>query len=80
VNYLINTIQLRSKIIELSSGTTRQRISKLNLGNIKIPMPSKLTQDRIANQISVVEQNLKSLIYNIDFSNRLKQGFINEIF
>lgn len=79
VNYLINTVQLRSKIIELSSGTTRQRISKLNLGNIKIPMPNKFTQDQIVNQISVLEQNLKSLIHNTDVSNRLKQGLINEI-
>lgn len=80
INYLINTTQLRMKIIELSSGTTRQRISKLNLGNIKVPMPNKLLQDRIADQISIIEQNLQSVICNIDFSKQLKHGLINEIF
>ena len=47
----LNSPSLREKIISLSSGTTRQRISRKNLKQLKIPLPPLEEQKRIADKL-----------------------------
>ncbi|MDD3405731.1 MAG: restriction endonuclease subunit S [Paludibacteraceae bacterium] len=80
LNNLINTQQLRQKIIEQSSGTTRQRISRSNLEKMEIPFPDIKTQNIISIELDVLENNISKLEYQISLSQQLKQELINKIF
>lgn len=48
LKYFLNSPQIRQTIESLSSGTTRQRISRKNLGDIELPVPPVNEQKRIA--------------------------------
>lgn len=54
----INSPQFRSQVAALQSGTTRKRISRKNLGSIKIPVPPKDEQDLTS---AIVEQQFTRL-------------------
>ncbi len=80
INYLINTPMFRKIVIEQSSGTTRQRISRKNLEKIFIPLPSKEVQNNIVKIITEIENLVLSLQKQINVSEQLKQNLINKIF
>ena len=80
INYLINTPMFRKIVIEQSSGTTRQRISRKNLEKIFIPLPSKEVQNNIVKIITEIENLVLSLQNQISVSQQLKQELINKIF
>lgn len=54
VMHTINAPQLRAEISAQASGTTRKRISRGNLGNLKIPFPPEAEQKRIAEKLDTV--------------------------
>ena len=80
INYLINTPIFRKTVIEQSSGTTRQRISRSNLEKMSIPLPSKKIQDSIAENIIQTEDIVLTLQNQIELSQQIKQELINKMF
>lgn len=80
INYMINTTPFRKMVIEQSSGTTRQRISRKNLEKMYVPQPSKHIQDRIVETINKIEQSIFAIRKQVEISNQLKQELINKIF
>lgn len=49
--WAINAPQLRQRIYEHQSGSTRKRISRHNLGSITLPLPPSLEQEKIAREL-----------------------------
>ncbi len=80
INYMINTPVFRKKVIEQSSGTTRQRISRSNLEEMAIPLPSKDMQDSIVGKISRIEKLIISFQKQIGMSELIKQEIINKTY
>ncbi len=80
INYMINTTKFHKMVIEQSSGTTRQRISRKNLEKIYVPQPSKHIQDCIVETINKIEQSIFAIRTQVEISNQLKQELINKIF
>ncbi len=59
--WLANTLNcpsVRSRILELQSGSTRQRISRRNLAAIRIPVPSLAEQYRIVDKLDALLSDL----------------------
>lgn len=54
VMYMINTPNFRNTINSNVTGTTRKRISKKNLSNLQIPLPSLLVQKEIVKELDRV--------------------------
>ncbi|MCR5555389.1 MAG: restriction endonuclease subunit S [Bacteroidales bacterium] len=80
INYLINTPIFRKTVIEQSSGTTRQRISRSNLEKMSIPLPSNKIQDSIAESITQTEDIILTLQKQIEVSQQIKQELIDKIY
>ncbi len=80
LNFLVNTNQLRKTIIENSSGTTRQRISRSNLEKLLIPFPELSIQNKIAKELKCLENVKVELQNQISKSQEVKQELINKIF
>jgi len=51
LSYFINSPEIQKRIMELSSGSTRLRISRKNLDTIQFPFPPLSEQERIANKL-----------------------------
>ncbi|EHO12577.1 restriction endonuclease subunit S [Myroides odoratimimus] len=51
LSYFINSPEIQKRIMELSSGSTRLRISRKNLNTISIPFPPLAEQERIASKL-----------------------------
>lgn len=69
VMYMINTPNFRNAINNNITGTTRKRISKKNLSNLQIPLPSLLTQKEIVKELdraNLLLQNRKESIKLLD--------------
>ena len=56
--WVLNSPEVRLAMEQLSSGTTRTRISRKNLGLIEIPIPPLLEQERI---VEILEEQLSRL-------------------
>jgi type I restriction enzyme S subunit len=56
--HTINAPQTRAAIASLQSGSTRKRISRMNLGSIHIPVPPRQEQRRI---VAEIEKHLDAL-------------------
>ena len=80
INHLINTPIFRKTVIEQSSGTTRQRISRSNLEKMLIPLPSNKIQDSIAESITQTEDIILTLQKQIEVSQQIKQELIDKVF
>ena len=80
INYLINTPIFRKTVIEQSSGTTRQRISRSNLEKMSIPLPSYKIQYSIAESITQTEDIILILQKQIEVSQQIKQELIDKIY
>jgi type I restriction enzyme, S subunit len=56
--WLLNSPEVRSRMLQLASGTTRKRISRKNLATIDLPLPPLAEQERI---VEILEANLSRL-------------------
>ncbi|WAC12957.1 MULTISPECIES: restriction endonuclease subunit S [Dyadobacter] len=59
--YILNSSQIRGKISELSSGSTRLRISRKNLASIGLPLPPLAEQKRIVAKLDMAFGYLETL-------------------
>lgn len=68
--YFINAQPFRRQVEALQKGTTRKRISRLNLSKIPIPVPPKPEQDRIVAAIEKVFSHLDAGIESLERARR----------
>ncbi|MDR6489137.1 type I restriction enzyme S subunit [Chryseobacterium vietnamense] len=54
LSFFINSIHIQNKIKDLSSGSTRLRISRKNLDTIKFPLPPLPEQERIVEKLDAL--------------------------
>lgn len=78
--YLLSTDEWFKQVLEQVGGTTHKRISRGNLGNIKIKIPKSLTeQTRIATILSDMDAELEALEAQLRKARQVKQGMMQEL-
>ena len=75
----INSQHFRGEIVSRSSGTTRTRISRKNLAQIKILLPQFEEQQKIAAILSSVDDAIQATQAVIDQTYRVKQGLLQQL-
>ena len=75
----INSQHFRGEIVSRSSGTTRTRISRKNLAQIKILLPQFEEQQKIADILSSVDDAIQATQAVIDQTQRVKQGLMQQL-
>jgi len=75
----INSQHFRGEIVSRSSGTTRTRISRKNLAQIKILLPQFEEQQKIAAILSSVDDAIQATQAVIDQTRRVKQGLLQQL-
>jgi len=74
--YVLNSQRFLEKIKRKSSGTTRQRISRKNLEQLYIPLPSLPEQRKIAGILETVDNSIEKTDKIIEKYKRIKQGLM----
>ena len=74
----INSQHFRGEIVSRSSGTTRIRISRKNLAQIKILLPQFEEQQKIAAILSSVDDAIQATQAVIDQTCKVKQGLLQQ--
>ena len=64
--YLLNSIEIRRQIESKATGTTRTRISRGELGNIKLKVPSIPEQQKIAKILTGIDKYISLINLNIE--------------
>ncbi|WP_294677163.1 restriction endonuclease subunit S [uncultured Fluviicola sp.] len=78
--YLLSTDEWFKQVLEQVGGTTHKRISRGNLGNIKIMIPKSLEeQTRIATILSDMDIELETLDNQLAKARQIKQGMMQEL-
>lgn len=78
---VINTTDFLRKANEVSGGSTRQRISRSKLGNLKILIPESLPEQRkIAQILSTTDSVIEKTQAAIAKYKALKQGMLHDLF
>lgn len=76
----INSSMFRRKIEISSSGTTRTRISKNFLANLKFPLPPPLVQNRIAQVLKSIDTAIEKTEALIGKYQQIKTGLMQDLF
>ena len=82
-DYLIQILNFHKTlevVDSLASGGTRRRISRKNLENISIPIPSAHEQHKIAAILSSVDAAIEQTDVIIAQTERMKKGLMQELF
>ncbi|UJP65170.1 restriction endonuclease subunit S [Mongoliitalea daihaiensis] len=77
--YWINTPQFRAEIFKNASGSTRLRISRKNLSQIKFPLPTLPEQQRIVAKLDALFGHLDSLREKLDGIPALLKNFRQQV-
>lgn len=78
--YLLNSFEFLHKANLLASGTTRQRIARKSLEEIKVPKPILKTQLEIVEKLEILGNCILEIKSKISASQSLQKSLINEIF
>ena len=78
--YLLNSKEFLYKANLLASGTTRQRIARKSLEEIKVPKPNLETQLEIVVVLELLSKSILSIKCKISASQSLQKSLINQIF
>lgn len=73
--YFINAPEIRKEITSLQTGTTRKRISRGNLAQIKIPVPPLEEQYRIVEKIEELFSEIENVEQNLLDINKRLNGY-----
>lgn len=76
---LINSPRIRSEIEQNATGTTRQRISRKNLGAIRLKVPPLPEQERIAEILTSVDDSIRATEAVIAQAERVKRGLMEDL-
>ena len=77
--WFLNSILNFRQVQQLSSGATRNRVSRKNLEKIKIPLPPLPEQKKIAEILSTVDKAIQKVDEAIAKTERLKKGLMQEL-
>lgn len=80
VMYMINNTKFRNTINNLSTGTTRKRISRKNLSTLEIPLPPLLIQKKIAEALDTADEIRRKRQQTIDKLDELVQSVFLDMF
>ena len=80
VSRMINTVEFRKKIDQHVKGSTRTRISRGNLGSLKIPLPPLEEQKRIAGILDQADALRRLRARALEKLNTLGQAVFQEMF
>lgn len=76
INYLLNLPKTLRKMDSLGAGSTRKRISRKNLGKVKLRIPSLEEQKAIANILSQIDDNIHLLEKELNELKKQKKGLM----
>lgn len=80
--YVTQTEGYHKAVEDYSNGSTMQRISRINLGNVILPLPSKKEQKLIAdfldNKTNILDDIIIDLVNQIEILNKYKKQLISE--
>ena len=77
--FSLSTDHWFTDVIEQVGGTTHKRISRGNLGRIKISVPQLTEQTRIATILSDMDAELEALEQQLHKARQIKQGMMQEL-
>ncbi len=78
--YIMCTDEWFKNVIEQVGGTTHKRISRGNLGLIKVGIPKSLSeQTRIATILSDMDLEIEALVEKLHKARQIKQGMMQEL-
>ncbi|HBX63813.1 MAG TPA: restriction endonuclease subunit S [Flavobacteriaceae bacterium] len=78
--YSLSTENWFKDVIEQVGGTTHKRISRGNLGTLKIKLPKSLSeQERIATILSDMDAEIEALEQQLGKARHIKQGMMQEL-
>ena len=80
VMHYLNDPSTLKKIGELAGGSTRQRISRTNLGNIELKLPTFEEQRKIASILETVDNNIDKTHEIIEKHEMMKKGLMHDLF
>lgn len=80
LKYTINSPSIRSEISRQSTGTTRTRISRKNIGNLEIPLPPLAIQKHIADILDAADALRRKTQQIVDSYDELAQSLFLEMF
>ncbi|MFZ7170405.1 MAG: restriction endonuclease subunit S [Bacteroidota bacterium] len=78
--YLLNTREFLHSANLLASGTTRQRIARKTMEQMKVPKPNLSIQEEIFGRLDTLTKIKKSADWKISSSQALQKSLINQIF
>lgn len=79
INYYLNFGKTLQRMESLSSGSTRQRISRTNLGNVLIAIPPLSEQRKIAAILSSVDEAIEKTEAIIEQTEKVKKGLMQQL-
>ncbi|WP_227004534.1 restriction endonuclease subunit S [Jeotgalibaca porci] len=77
--YYINSDENLSEVKKYTSGTTRQRISRGNLAKVLIKVPPLKEQQKIAEILSTVDEQIEQTDQLIEKTKELKKGLMQQL-
>ncbi|MHB8249433.1 MAG: restriction endonuclease subunit S [Acidithiobacillus sp.] len=80
VSFCINTPECLRQCETVSGGTTRQRISRTNLGKVELKAPSVGVQRRIAEILSTLDEAIEQTEALIAKHQQIKAGLMHDLF
>ncbi|HEY3429570.1 MAG TPA: restriction endonuclease subunit S, partial [Cyclobacteriaceae bacterium] len=79
-SYLFRNEIFRRKIIRLAQGSTRYNMSKVELMKLKVLLPSKEEQQKIASLLTALDAKIESVATQIDHAKTFKKGLLQQMF
>ena len=81
ISFLIQTRENQKKLLSLSSGSGRVRISKKNLfERFKFQLPTLGEQQKIATYLSSIDTKIEAVTHQITQTQTLKKGLLQQLF
>ena len=78
--FLFRSSYFRRKIIPLAQGSTRYNMSKKELLKLKVNLPSKQEQQKIANYLSAIDTKIATVTQQIEATQQFKKGLLQQMF
>ena len=79
INYYLNFEKTLQRMESFASGSTRQRISRTNLGNVLIAIPPLTEQRKIAAILSSVDEAIEKTKAIIEQTEKVKKGLMQQL-
>ncbi|WP_432199452.1 restriction endonuclease subunit S [Anoxybacillus gonensis] len=79
INYYLNFEKTLQRMESFASGSTRQRISRTNLGNVLIAIPPLTEQRKIAAILSSVDEAIAKTEAIIEQTEKVKKGLMQQL-